>query len=165
MATRAPIIGVMGPGVGATPQDCQLARALGEQVAAAGWILLTGGRDCGVMAAACQGARAAGGLTVGILPGRDRTGLSEYVTIPICTGLGIARNAVNILSSDVVVACGLGAGTASEIAMAIKSHKPVVLLNGSPTARTFFQQLDPAIGLAADVPSAIAQIRQFIAIG
>lgn len=65
------IIGEMGPGATATPSHLALAYDLGQAIAAAGWVVLTGGRDEGGMAAACQGAQAAGGLTVGILPSTD----------------------------------------------------------------------------------------------
>ena len=59
--------------------------------------MLTGGRAAGVMEAACRGAQAAGGLTVGVLPSADGADMSDAVDIPIVTGLGDARNAVNVL--------------------------------------------------------------------
>src|SRR5262245_66267403 len=71
-------------------------------------------------------------LRIGILPNEDETEISEHVDVAIVTGMGNARNNINILSSDVVIACGDGgAGTASEIALALKSKKHVVLLNPS----------------------------------
>ncbi len=66
------MIAVVGPGEGATPEDCQVAYELGQRTAQEGWVLLTGGRNAGVMDAACRGAHSSGGLTVGILPTSDR---------------------------------------------------------------------------------------------
>ncbi|MEO0488368.1 MAG: TIGR00725 family protein [Cyanobacteria bacterium P01_A01_bin.123] len=122
------LIGVMGPGESATPELCQTAYELGYQIAQQGWGLLTGGRNVGIMAAASQGAKAAGGLTVGILPDSDARYCAEAVDIAVITDLGSARNNINVLSSQVVIACGIGAGTASEIALALKAQRPVILL-------------------------------------
>ncbi|MEM9447090.1 MAG: cytochrome [Cyanobacteria bacterium P01_E01_bin.6] len=143
------IIGVMGPGNGASPQDCQNAFVLGQKIAQAGWVLLTGGRNEGVMDAASRGAQQANGLVVGILPGSDTrfaqanscTALSEAVDIPIITGMGHARNVINVLSSRVVIACGMGLGTASEVALALKSDIPVILLSTDQGAEAFFRQV------------------------
>ncbi len=68
------------------------------------------------MDAASQGAKADGGLIVGILPGRSKAEISDAVDLAILSGMGNARNNINVLSSDIVVACGIGLGTASEIA-------------------------------------------------
>lgn len=157
------VIGVMGPGEGATATEVAIAYDLGYQIAGQGWVLLTGGRAAGVMAAANQGAQAAGGLTVGILPGSTPEGLCAAVDIPIFTGLGHARNAVNVLSSQVVVACGLGAGTASEIALALKMNKPVILLHVDQAAQQFFQHLTAQpVRVAETVAIAIQQIAQVL---
>ena len=128
MKKRA-IIGVMGAGDGATESAVRHAYRLGQLIAQEGWILLNGGRNCGVMDASAKGARDAGGLTVGILPDADMSRASEYLDIPIVTGLGSGRNNINVLSSDVVIACRGGAGTLSEIALAIKANKPVILVD------------------------------------
>lgn len=125
------IITVVG-GARVAPQVEQQAYDLGRQIALAGWILLTGGRDAGVMAAATRGAHDAGGLTVGVLPTNDRTGVSPHIDIPIVTGMGDARNVINVLTADVVVAMTGGAGTLSEIALAAKNNRPTILLNVSP---------------------------------
>lgn len=131
----------MGPGDSATPTDLENAYQLGKLIADAGWILLTGGRNSGVMDAANKGAKAANGLTIGILPGNNTRGISEAVDIAIVTDMGNARNNINILSSDVIIACGMGAGTASEIALALKAEKQVILLNDSPESQLFFKKL------------------------
>lgn len=133
----------MGAGDGATDTDLDYAYNLGAAIATQGWILLTGGRHSGVMDAASRGAMERGGLTIGILPGSTYQELSSAITIPILTGMGNARNVINVLSSQVVIACGMGAGTASEIALAIKSCKPTILLNAPVEAQTFFLALAP----------------------
>ena len=140
---RKKIIGVMGPGEKATVNDLQNAYELGRLIAQQGWILLTCGRNAGVMDAANQGAKSADGLTLGILPRNDRDSISHDVDIAIFTDLGNARNNINVLSSDVVIACGMGAGTASEISLALKGNKPVILLNEDEASKVFFKKLSP----------------------
>ena len=158
------IIGIMGPGESATSTDLENAYQLGKFIAEAGWILLTGGRNVGVMEAASTGAKAANGLTVGILPGNDTRGISEAVDIAIVTDMGNARNNINILSSDVIIACGMGAGTASEIALALKADKPVILLNDSAESKLFFQKLAAAnIFAVENAVEAIAQTGKILA--
>src|SRR5512132_4145289 len=113
------IVGVMGPAK-ARKKDIDNARVLGELIAGREWVLLTGGRAVGVMDAASQGAKKVpGSLTIGILPS-NRERISKYVDLAIITEMGNARNNVNVMSSNVVVACGLtGAGTVSEVALAL----------------------------------------------
>lgn len=125
---RIPIIGVMGGGLSSSEEN-QDAYRLGRLIAEAGWILLNGGRKAGVMHASAKGAKERGGTTIGILPDETLGGVSEYIDIPIRTGMGNARNCINVLSSDVVVACPGGAGTLSEIALALKTGRPVILFN------------------------------------
>ena len=128
---RSPIIGVMGGGQ-SSPADCEHAYRLGELIAKKGWMLLNGGRKAGIMHASAKGAKNQGGITVGILPDDSCDSASEFIDIPILTGMGNARNCINVLSSDVVVACPGSAGTLSEIALALKNNKPVILLNFQP---------------------------------
>ncbi len=122
------IIGVMGGGT-ASAEDAETARQLGRLIAERGWILLNGGRACGIMEASARGAREAGGLTLGVLPDENRAHASRYIDIPVMTGMGSARNCINVLTSHVVVACRGGAGTLSEIALALKYGRHVILLN------------------------------------
>ena len=91
-------------------------------------------------------------LTVGILPSaRDR--VSKYVDLVIITEMGNARNNVNVMSSHVVVACGLtGSGTVSEVALALKAGKPVVLVGASPDEAMFFRKLGRRLVAAVDSP-------------
>ena len=133
----------MGPGEQATATDLQNAYELGKLIAQQGWVLLTGGRNVGVMDAANQGAKSANGLTVGILPGNNTNDVSESVDLAIVTDLGNARNNINVLSADVVIACGMSAGTAAEIALALKANKKVILLNNNQESKLFFQLLSP----------------------
>jgi hypothetical protein len=156
------IVGVMGPGA-ASAEDCACAEELGALIAREGWALLTGGRDAGVMAAASRGARRAGGLTLGILPGDDALGLSPDIDVAIVTGLGQARNNVNVLTSRVVIACGMGPGTAAEVALALKAGRPVVLLRAPEAAWTFFRELGgERVRRAAGAPQAVALAREWL---
>ncbi|BDG59589.1 TIGR00725 family protein [Caldinitratiruptor microaerophilus] len=128
MPLRIAVIGQSGE-IG--PKLRELARRVGAAVAAAGAILFTGGRD-GVMAAASQGAREAGGVTVGILPGDDLGQANPYVDIPITTGLTMeGRSQVLIHTADAVVAVGGGNGTLGEISNAYLYRKPIVAVRGS----------------------------------
>jgi uncharacterized protein (TIGR00725 family) len=83
----------------------------------------------GVMEAACKGATDEGGLTIGILPGDGRFGANPYVQIPIVTGIGYARNAVVVKSSQAIIAIDGSYGTLSEIAFALQSGIPVIGLD------------------------------------
>jgi uncharacterized protein (TIGR00725 family) len=81
------------------------------------------------MEAACRGARAEGGTTIGILPGLDRSAANPYVEVAIATGLGEARNALVVRAADCLIAVGGAYGTLSEIALALKAGKRVVGLS------------------------------------
>lgn len=122
------IIGVMG---GAVTDDsvARLAYDVGRLIAERDLVLLNGGRDAGVMAASARGASEAGGLVVGILPGETTAGVAPHVDIAVPTGMGDARNAINVLASHAVIALPGGAGTISEVALALKSGRPVVALD------------------------------------
>ncbi|MBD2086046.1 TIGR00725 family protein [Trichocoleus sp. ST-U3] len=152
------LIGVMGPGANATETDLENAYKLGQFIAQEGWVLLTGGRNAGVMDAASKGAKFANGLTIGILPTNDTSAVSDAVDIAIVTDMGNARNNINVLSSDVVIACGMGAGTASEIALALKNYKKVILLTNHPESTAFFQSLSEDSILIANTPAAAIEM-------
>lgn len=155
------VVGVMGAGDRARESDVVLARELGAAIAANGWVLLSGGRNTGVMDAVNHGAHDAGGLTIGILPDKDKSAASQAVDIAIVTGLGSARNYVNVLSSDVIVSCGAGGpGTASEVALALKAGKPVVLLMDRPESKAFFAAIGCGLVRTAEsVEDAVKMIR------
>ncbi len=150
--TRRLVVGVVGTGAGEGPA-VRAAEELGALVAAEGWVVVSGGRDAGVMRAVNRGARRHGGLTVGILPGRSAQ-ISPDVEVAVFTDLGNARNNVIVLSSDVVVACGVeGPGTASEVALALKNGKTVILLGADEVAQQFFQRLGGDRVLTAATPA------------
>ena len=117
-------VAVIGP-ARASEEECAAAEEVGRRIAEAGAVLVCGGLG-GVMDAACRGAAAAGGTTVGILPGTDRSEANEYVAIAIPTGMGEARNAIVAGAADAVVAVGGEFGTLSEIALALKAGIPVI---------------------------------------
>jgi uncharacterized protein (TIGR00725 family) len=153
----------MGPGDAATEKDLDHARRLGTLLAREGFVVLCGGRREGVMEAVCRGAREAGGLTVGVLPGDDPDDASEAVDVVIVTGMGSARNAINVLSSDLVIACGMGAGTASEIALALKAGRDVILLGDHAEGSAFFRALGKKkVTVARDPDEAIAIARRLL---
>lgn len=157
------IVGVIGPGESARAEDKLNAYELGKFIAQEGWVLLTGGRNAGVMDAASRGAKAADGLTIGILPTRDRTLASSAVDIPIITDMGSARNNINILSSEVVIACGMSTGTASEVALALKARRPVILLTDQEEGKHFFKKLRPdGVFLAKDPAQAVEIARKIL---
>ncbi len=103
----------------------ELAFEVGRGIAQRGAVLICGGLT-GVMEHAARGARSAGGLTVGLLPGDDPGEANPDIEVAIATGLGHGRNAVLVLSADGVVAIGGGLGTLSEIALALRSGRPAV---------------------------------------
>lgn len=116
----------------ATDEEYRLARALGDALARAGAVVVCGGYG-GVMEGAARGAWEAGGLTVGILKGVDPSGANPWITLPLPTGMGDARNALVVLAGEAAVAVGGSWGTLSEIALARKSGRAVGTL-GSPPA-------------------------------
>ncbi len=159
---RKTIVGIMGGSVADAATE-ENARQMGRLIAENGWVLLSGGRPTGVMQASVSGAHQAGGLTVGVLFDDDHAQAAEGLDIVIPTGMGAARNIINILSSDVVVACRGSGGTLSEIAMALRFARPVVLLDFDPGA-AFLDAAgaDPRWSLAATPEEAIAQVRGFL---
>lgn len=101
------------------------AEAVGRGLGAAGVLLVCGGLG-GVMAAACRGARAAGGTTLGLLPGEDRRAGNAWLDIAVPTGLGDGRNLLVVRAADAVIAVGGGWGTLSEVALAHVLGRPVI---------------------------------------
>lgn len=103
---------------------------IGRDIAKANCILICGGMN-GVMEAACKGASENGGLTIGILPTRNKEDANKYVRIPIATGIGFARNAIITSAADGIIAINGKHGTLSEIGFTLGYDKPVVLVKGS----------------------------------
>jgi len=125
-------VGVLGAN-GLSIQLYHVAEQIGREVAAPQAVLLTGGLT-GVMEAASKGAKAAGGLTIGILPGCSPQDANPYINLSIVTGLSEARNLIIVRTAEVLIAVGGGPGTFSEIAFALKLHKPIISLDSWPIA-------------------------------
>lgn len=136
------ILTIIGPGESASESDRKMAFESGRSAAEAGLTVLTGGRPSGVMEAALKGAKSADGTTIAVLPGKKKSGASEYADIVIPTGMGQARNVINILSGDLILSVGLGPGTLSEIALAVKEKKSLILMNASESVRSLIKELD-----------------------
>ncbi len=155
----------MGPGENATPEDNEIAFELGRAIAKEGWVVLTGGRSFGVMDAAMKGARDVNGLTIGILPDGNEQLASENADIRIVTGMGSGRNYLSVLSSHIIVVLGMAAGTASEVALAIKSNKRVILLNQDEITIRFFKNIGTyRIMVAKDVEESIKLMKEFLTV-
>jgi len=154
-------VAVVGPGDEATREENEVARQVGRLLAERGAILVCGGLG-GVMAAACEGAFKRGGLTVGLLPGSDRATGNPYLTVAVPTGMGELRNGLVVRTADAVIAVGGSWGTLSEVALAMRTGKPIVAIGGwsvedpihgrpgkmPGTARSAEEAVDQALRLA-----------------
>ena len=158
---RKTVIGVMG---GCVVDEAATAAAyeLGRGIAVNGWALLNGGRPTGAMDASARGAHEAGGLTIGVLYDDDRDKASQYLDLVIPTGMGAGRNIINVLSSDVVVACPGSGGTMSEIAMALRFGRRVILLGFDPGAAFLDRCGEGEWSLANTPAEAITQIKAWL---
>jgi uncharacterized protein (TIGR00725 family) len=123
---------------------------VGRLVAERGAVVVCGGLG-GAMESACRGAKQAGGLTVGLLPGSDRAEANAFVDVALPTGLGEARNALVVGAADVVIAVGRGYGTLSEIALALRAGKRVIGLDSWDV-----EGVDAADGPEAAVSAALS---------
>ena len=153
MINKKKFIAVIG-GSDCSPEETRLAEEVGHELARQGAILICGGLG-GVMAAACKGASAEDGITIGILPGDNRHAANPYVQIPIVTGIGYARNVAVVKSAQAVIAIGGSYGTLSEIAHALQSGIPVISLNTWALSRN--GQTDNSIFLAQDPADAVSK--------
>jgi len=133
-----------------------LAEQIGREIARRGGVLVCGGLD-GVMDAVSRGAASAGGLTVGILPGSDAASASSHVAIPIPTGMGDARNVINVRAGDAVIAMKGSHGTLSEIALALGFGIPVVAVDSWNDVEGVVQ--------AADAREAVARALELAGFG
>ncbi|PLW78561.1 TIGR00725 family protein [Cohaesibacter celericrescens] len=128
-ARRLPI-GVIGPNE-PTKDMCEAAEKLGRALAKLNVPILCGGRG-GVMEAASRGAYEEGGQILGFLRGDDWRDANDYVTFPLATGIGHARNAIIAQSSLALVAVGGQYGTHSEAAFGLNFGKQVFGLCQAP---------------------------------
>lgn len=117
-------VAVSGP-ADATGEERSLAEMVGRRLAERGAVVVCGGLG-GVMDAAALGAREAGGVVIGVLPGASRAGASPHLSAAIPTGMGEGRNVLLVRAADAVIAISGEFGTLSEIALALKMGKPVV---------------------------------------
>ena len=125
---RVPV-GVIGPR-DATPAQLDAAREVGEGIARCGLALICGGRQ-GVMEAMCEGAAAAGGISIGLLPDADPALANPHVGVAIATGIGEARNALIARAALCLVAIGDSYGTLSEVALGRQFGKRVIGMAGA----------------------------------
>ncbi len=132
MKLRIGVIGQSGNGpLSMAPGLLEKAEAIGREIAVRGAVLLCGGR-CGVMEAACKGAKSAGGITVGIMPGEGTEDCNPYVDIAITTGVGLdTRSAILVKSCDALIMLGGGNGTLTELSLAYTNARPVIILRGT----------------------------------
>ena len=150
MSARAVHVAVVGGDAAAGDDACAAAFEVGRELARRGCVLICGGLG-GVMEAACAGAAGEGGVTVGLLPGSDRSEGNPHLSVAIATGMGEMRNALVVRAADVVIAIGGGYGTLSEVAFALKTGRPVIGLStwdlaraGAPDDRLIACQNAPA---------------------
>ena len=120
-------VGVVGPGAGPTTELVRLAEEVGRLLGGARLVVVTGGLD-GVMAGAARGCERAGGTSIGLLPGSDRADGNPHSTVTVPTGLGELRNGLLVRACDALVAVGCSWGTLTEVALAVRTGVPVVLL-------------------------------------
>lgn len=153
-----PIVGVIGGAV-CSSEEAEWASLVGRGIATAGAVLVNGGLG-GVMEAAARGAREAGGLTVGLLPGGDRREANAYIEVPLATGMGEMRNVMLVRVAQAVVAIGGGLGTLSEAALAQRIGTPIVGLHDAfsslldlPRVETPEQAVRWALAHATRVPT------------
>ena len=122
---RQTIISVIGTS-SASPEIYEIARSVGRLLAREGCIVVCGGRG-GVMEGVCRGVSEEGGFSVGLLPG-GREEANPYVSLPLSTGLGEARNVAVASAGDAVISIGGAFGTLSEIGFALRQGKAVIAL-------------------------------------
>jgi len=151
------IVAVIGDG-SCSAETARLAEEVGRLLAENGAALVCGGLG-GVMEAACRGAKQAAGLTIGVLPGRDRRDANSFVDVPIVTGMREARNIIVVSTGQSVIAIGGRFGTLSEIAHALRLGIPVVGLGSWQLSKEGWDEAEgmvPAVDPADAVQKALA---------
>lgn len=137
------IIGIMGPN-NASEKNLKDAFEIGKYVANKGYVVLTGGLNIGIQNEGLKGAKASNGLTIGIMPFNEPDKFSEYVDIPIITNMRSGRNYINVLSSNLVITCGIDNGTISEISLSLvnTAKKQVIIVGAIEEANKLFKVID-----------------------
>ncbi len=123
MSAKRFLVSVIG-GHKCDAETSELASRIGEIVAGEDAVVVCGGLG-GIMEAVCRGAKAKGGLTVGIIPGEDSGAANQFVDVVITSGMGYSRNTLVAGTADMIVALPGEYGTLSEIAFALNAGKPV----------------------------------------
>lgn len=147
-----PPVGVIGPRE-ATAAMLAAAEAVGRACGEIGLAVVCGGRQ-GVMEAVCRGVAAAGGVSIGLLPEADPAAANAYVTVPIATGIGEARNALVARAAFCLVAIGDSYGTLSEVALGLQFGRPVLGLCGAAQV--------PGVRHVADADAAVAALARIV---
>ena len=129
--SRKPIIGVIGGASTASPEGLTLAEEVGFLIARADAVLICGGLN-GVMSAAAKGAKRGGGLTVGVLPTGNKADANVHIDVPIATAMNTARNLIIVRTADALIAINGSFGTLSEMAHAFDQGKAVFALRTWP---------------------------------
>lgn len=122
------IVAVVGHDKNVEEIHLKIAEEVGKEIAKRNGIVLCGGMYRGVANSSAKGAKSENGLTVGIIPGNDLSEVSEFIDIPILTGMGFARNQIISFSCDVMIAIGGGVGTLCEMAYAYAYSKPIIVI-------------------------------------
>jgi uncharacterized protein (TIGR00725 family) len=122
------VVAVAGPSTSGDEQAA-FARAVGKGIAEQGAALVCNGCG-GIAASAAEGAKTAGGLTIGLLPGASAAESAPNASIELAlfTGLGDGSAAVMATAADGLIAIGGGFGTLAQIGLFLRLKKPVVLL-------------------------------------
>ncbi|MCG8530818.1 MAG: TIGR00725 family protein [Desulfovibrionales bacterium] len=149
---RRPRIAIIGAGT-CSNTVAALAEEVGSYLAKRGYDIVCGGLG-GVMKAASKGCYEAGGNTIGILPGKNLSAANPYISFPVATGLGNMRNALVVGNASAVIAIDGEYGTLSEIALALKTDKKVIVIG-------HWSQIDGTIQ-ASDATEAVAIIQQLV---
>ena len=159
--TEQPLyISVIGGGM-CSAEEYAMAEETGRLIGESGAVLVCGGMS-GVMEAAARGAKEAGGTTLGILPGHDRSLGNPYLDLVVTTGVGHARNLAVVSTGDAVIAIGGAYGTLSEIGLAAKVGRPVVILKGW---RVQNEEGTDGIWYASDPREALRLVREALRMG
>ena len=149
------IISVIGSSNPATREHMDLAEGVGRELARRDIMVVCGGLS-GIMEAVYRGAKAEGGTTIGILPGRAAAEANSYVDIPIVTSMGYSRNVIVVHTGEAVIAVGGAFGTLSEIGHALADGIPVIGLKTWPlTINGDGVDMDGAIIQADDPADAV----------
>lgn len=137
------IIGIMGPN---DAEDNNLIDAyeIGKYLAKHDYVVLTGGLNVGIQNEGLKGAKSENGLTIGVLPFNEPERISQYVDLPIITNMRSGRNYINVLTSNLVIACGIDAGTISEISLSLvkNNNKKVILVGTLEEANKLFEKIN-----------------------